>query len=653
MSSSLWPFSTRLIPQSLQKRLMKFLLKRAIGQFLATELDLANLDVELGEGRVVLKDLELNIDLLNDLAVDLPFVITDGRISAITATVPWKDIWSGNCTLELDEIFIEITPIPEDPNHGLSKSMADSDAHIMSSSIHLAENFLKQEISGEDPDNLFRPSFQPRKPPPGSSPRASSSGRSALSSSPWSNPDPGLDGLQALTSLIDKIMAKVNVVARNVDIRLVHAEVGKEYHLNLAVPWVSYSDDTPELENDSPEAGIPEEIVKVVRFERVKVRLGLVDPTYSDVTSERGDEFQGVEVEGMGEEVSRPRSPAWKRVRYLWSESIAEACDENFVRLMIDRKEGSGSVNVDMTRSELSAPADWDIHVFVKSLCALMTPDKYSILLDLVSAFDPAPPQNNVTSSMYHDAYGTDSEASAFDERVPRDRSGVGAFRRAAGLPIDSDDDSEIFDSGMVGGWPGARKSIRHEESNTQPQPPAQNIQPPTSVRLRFEIEKTSLYIALSDPSQSVRFQISTFFHMFFNDGKGASSVPATAFPTDMTASFVTNANTSFNAGVGGTVEDLMGDILGVGHFRVAVEEVLVSYGMDSRASPAVGVEVGGVEVLEWGGKGEQGAKTSVLVGYEPVLVLGWDLDSALVRQMYEQLGKKGRSPPQAKRFAA
>lgn len=42
---------------------MKFLLKRAIGQFLATELDVANLDVELGEGRVVLKDLALNMDV--------------------------------------------------------------------------------------------------------------------------------------------------------------------------------------------------------------------------------------------------------------------------------------------------------------------------------------------------------------------------------------------------------------------------------------------------------------------------------------------------------------------------------------------------------------------------------------------------------------
>ena len=42
---------------------MKFLLKRAIGQFLATELDLANLDVELGEGRVVLRDLDLNVDV--------------------------------------------------------------------------------------------------------------------------------------------------------------------------------------------------------------------------------------------------------------------------------------------------------------------------------------------------------------------------------------------------------------------------------------------------------------------------------------------------------------------------------------------------------------------------------------------------------------
>lgn len=44
----------------LQKRVLKFVLKRAIGQFLQSELDLEQLDVQLGEGRVVIRDVVVN-----------------------------------------------------------------------------------------------------------------------------------------------------------------------------------------------------------------------------------------------------------------------------------------------------------------------------------------------------------------------------------------------------------------------------------------------------------------------------------------------------------------------------------------------------------------------------------------------------------------
>ncbi|KAJ2711782.1 autophagy- protein 2, partial [Coemansia spiralis] len=39
------------VPNSLQKRLVKFLLRRTVGQFLKTELDDENLDVQLSGGQ--------------------------------------------------------------------------------------------------------------------------------------------------------------------------------------------------------------------------------------------------------------------------------------------------------------------------------------------------------------------------------------------------------------------------------------------------------------------------------------------------------------------------------------------------------------------------------------------------------------------------
>jgi hypothetical protein len=51
------------LPAALQKRLVKFLLKRAVGQFLREELDFAHLDVQLGQGLVQLKELALNTEV--------------------------------------------------------------------------------------------------------------------------------------------------------------------------------------------------------------------------------------------------------------------------------------------------------------------------------------------------------------------------------------------------------------------------------------------------------------------------------------------------------------------------------------------------------------------------------------------------------------
>jgi autophagy-related protein 2 len=48
------------------KRVCKFFMKRLLGRILCSELDLEQLDVQLGSGTIQLKDLALNTDYLND-----------------------------------------------------------------------------------------------------------------------------------------------------------------------------------------------------------------------------------------------------------------------------------------------------------------------------------------------------------------------------------------------------------------------------------------------------------------------------------------------------------------------------------------------------------------------------------------------------------
>jgi hypothetical protein len=51
------------LPSNIQKRLYKFLLRKALGQFLAKDLDMENFDFELLNGSLELRDLELNLDV--------------------------------------------------------------------------------------------------------------------------------------------------------------------------------------------------------------------------------------------------------------------------------------------------------------------------------------------------------------------------------------------------------------------------------------------------------------------------------------------------------------------------------------------------------------------------------------------------------------
>lgn len=58
-------FSSLAVPAGLQKRLVSFLLQRAIGHFLEDSLDLEKLDIELSNGIVHLTDLRLNSKVNN------------------------------------------------------------------------------------------------------------------------------------------------------------------------------------------------------------------------------------------------------------------------------------------------------------------------------------------------------------------------------------------------------------------------------------------------------------------------------------------------------------------------------------------------------------------------------------------------------------
>ncbi|KAJ2807942.1 autophagy- protein 2 [Coemansia guatemalensis] len=181
-----WSFSlpSWAVSNSLQKRLVKFLLRRTVGQFLKAELDDDNLDVQLSGGQVRLRNVELSEEALNDAIAGLPIVVHSGTIGLISVSVPWTQLWTGHCEIQIEDLVIrsrldddgandDIVPDISDVisnNHNGERSrtragrsnmaesiaMTEGGASILTSSMFIADDFLRAETLGYgDKDEVF------------------------------------------------------------------------------------------------------------------------------------------------------------------------------------------------------------------------------------------------------------------------------------------------------------------------------------------------------------------------------------------------------------------------------------------------------------------------------------------------------------------
>ncbi|KAI7888841.1 uncharacterized protein EV154DRAFT_539128 [Mucor mucedo] len=198
------------LPNNIQKRLYKFLLRKAIGQFLQNELDLENFDIGLMNGSVELRDLDLNLQTLNKLLNDTPFILEEGKVACINATIPWTTLWSGDISLKIQGLHLALRPIKNKPK--------------------------MDEIEGEQTQELHE---------------------SIQKSFHTDLQDADMEGLQVLTKVIDKMLAKIKIDIVDTLIRIRHqsavplvpadSPLEREYHLDICIPRLSYYDETPEF----------------------------------------------------------------------------------------------------------------------------------------------------------------------------------------------------------------------------------------------------------------------------------------------------------------------------------------------------------------------------------------------------------------------
>ncbi|RCI05217.1 autophagy- protein 2 [Rhizopus stolonifer] len=247
------------IPSNIQKRLYKFILKKAIGPFLQDDLDLENFDIELVNGSVELRDLKLNLDKLNELLQDTPFMVEKGQVSCIHASLPWANHWSG-VSIDIQGLEINLVPVKQKKRKEQEKKMEES---IMSSSLHFADDFIKSEI---EEDEQTEETLQ----------RA--------------------DGIYVLTRTIDKLFAQLKVSVTDTVIHITHTSAvslsdddddddeERQYSIDICLPGISYFDETPEFNKDIDQQKhidesslltpqVPNETIKIITLEPPSIWL--------------------------------------------------------------------------------------------------------------------------------------------------------------------------------------------------------------------------------------------------------------------------------------------------------------------------------------------------------------------------------------------
>ncbi|KAK9696351.1 autophagy- protein 2, partial [Basidiobolus ranarum] len=360
-----WSFSGWTLPSTLQKRLVKFLLKRAIGQFLLEELDLDNLDVQLGTGFVQLKELQLNTEVLNDLVSELPITITHGKIGGITAQVPWKDIWSGNCVLEFHNLEITVIPNPVVPT--VCKSRFE-DSHILSSSIHFAGDFLRHEVPDTDEGEELRKSIMESVHIMQSSFYKNKNGPEE--EKPTLGMEPGTEGLQVLAGVIDNIISNVKVTFHDSKARIHHqskkdflnptsttTENYKDYYVDITVPSILYRDENQEEESASEEnkeqsfAQWPVESVKALTLIGLNISLHELEKNASSVTDDKHLE------------------------NFAYSATLLSTLsNENTIRIRTKRSLFGPAI-----AQPIHGP-NWDVECFIHSIVTILSPNQMRIL---------------------------------------------------------------------------------------------------------------------------------------------------------------------------------------------------------------------------------------------------------------------------------
>ncbi|KAI0831319.1 hypothetical protein BC628DRAFT_1312257 [Trametes gibbosa] len=139
------------LPSGIQKRFISFALRQSLGHFLKPgQLDVQQVDSQIGSGYVQVRDLELNDEAINSLISGLPIRLRDGSVGKVTARIPLPNPLTSSIGVSLESLHLTFYLEPSLASH-TPRPFTDNLAESVAS---VAESFIHEELSPREEATL-------------------------------------------------------------------------------------------------------------------------------------------------------------------------------------------------------------------------------------------------------------------------------------------------------------------------------------------------------------------------------------------------------------------------------------------------------------------------------------------------------------------
>ncbi|KAJ7111548.1 hypothetical protein C8R43DRAFT_1041373 [Mycena crocata] len=239
------------LPASIQRRFISFVLKKSLGHFLKPgQLDIEQIDSQIGSGYVQVNDLQLDNEAINSALFGLPIELHEGSISRVTARIPWPNPLTSTVGLSLDSLHLTFNVVPA------SRHASSVPPNLAESVASMADSFIHDELSPREEATL-RESFHPdlaasmhsaeeHNVPGGLDPFISAPEEEDFST----DVDPA--GISVFATLIERLLARFEFDAVNTNITLVNPD---HTSFSVCIPEIVYcTEQRPDERNTSQDA---------------------------------------------------------------------------------------------------------------------------------------------------------------------------------------------------------------------------------------------------------------------------------------------------------------------------------------------------------------------------------------------------------------